>query len=282
MVITNSGADYSASGLGNSNFIRNFASVAGITNEAHITALTSLYNSCVSAGFWDKIGGIAFFPGSTATTQKYIFKKVNYGDAFPEIVFTGNGSSVDGWTPASGVYGQLPYTPPDITLNNVSLGIYNNTAEAAPNGALQRLLSMRQVAAPINYRMDLTRWESVAQAVPLGRIGVSSSTNTVIAAGADPTEKGLLQVIKDGSVLRIISNGVTLLNNPAATQTPVGGGTRKLLMGCEMDATGVPLTSTYAKARLALVYWGSLSLTDAVTFNPLVNTFLTAIGRAAV
>jgi len=283
-----SGADFSASGLGSSNWVKTYAQRAGVTDPTKVSALQALYDSCVSANIWSKIGGIAPFPGSTTATQKYIFSEIAFGGSFPEIEFVGNGSSVDGWTPASGVYARLPYTPSAGNKNNLSFGIYNNTAESAPTvgGANSVMLSTNGEAALLtvaDYRIELGRhWGSPVS--PLGKIGTrdgGTTNQTFPATGTtDMTRKKLIQIVKDGVNLRLIDDGATVSTKTDASQVPTGGGSRKLMLGARMDNSGNADLVNFSKARVALAYWGTLTLAEAVTFNTIVNTFVTAFGRA--
>lgn len=280
MIFENTLADYSGSGLGNTDFIKRFAAQSTIP-EAHLRAM---YNSAVSASIWNKIGGVAVFGGSSQATQKLVFNQKPYGIPFDEITFTGNGSGANGWTPADGVYGTLPYSVPAGNQNNLSFGVYNNTSEVTPAASSFRImLELIYNVAPSNARITLARNYQDTVFSPLGRIGnFTSSDQTFPASGTtDVTKKGLLQVVKEGSNLRLIDNGVTVTTNTGASQVVPGGGTRKMRIGVGVNSANDPTSISSSRARQALVYWGTLTMAEAVTWNTIVNTFLTAIGRNA-
>lgn len=278
MIITVKNADYSGSGLGFANWVKEFIFETGVTDSAQKAALLVLDADIEAAGFWPKIFGIVPFCGSTDEVQKWVFKK----DAYFAGTFYGTGSGASGFQGDQGNSLRVPFVYPADSPSNFSMGIYNKTSESNPTIDTERYLmdfNNVNVGFTPSHKVVLSRRYSLGSG-NFTTFGQAGSTNTggycFMSNGTyDQTKVGLLQIVKNGSNLNLIDNGVIIRSTTSAETLSNNGGTNGVVIG----ASGAGGVSKYSKALITFAYWGKLNASEATTFNGIVNKFLTSIGR---
>jgi hypothetical protein len=279
MIITVKNADYSGAGLGFTNWVKEYISKAGITDETQKTALLAMDAAIESAGLWPSIFGIVPFCGSTAAQQKWVFKKGEFNSG----VFTGSGNTAGGYVAGEGNVFKFPYIYPDSSPSNFSMGVYNKTAETNPtvgtHRAMMGLNNVNNGYSP-SHKVVLSRRYSTGGGnyTTFSQLGSTSNGGfCFLTSGTyDNTKVGLLQVVKDGSALSMIDNGVVIKTATSAEVLNSGGGNGITIGGVQLGGTVV---ADYSAATITFAYWGKLTAVQAVAFNTIVNTFLTTIGR---
>jgi len=271
--ITNTSADYSSLGIGFSSFVDEFFSKAGVINETHKTAFRNMYNSLASAGLWHS--GLQIFPyyGSTAATHKWVFTESVY-----ELVETGSTLTHDamGVTAAVNGYYVTNFIPPV----DMSLGLAGGTncVTAATQSGKFWAASGENTGGVANYTFQFGAILSTNY-VASHRFGAITATGQTYSAHIMTI--GFYQFSGIGSSQNILL-GNTTVRAYSSAESPIGGGTRKMhLLAGMVDSSGFPGSTNYPNIKTNFQYVSSKGYTVAQmqSFNTIVSTFLTAIGR---
>jgi hypothetical protein len=273
-------SDFSNLGLGSVDWVYNFLQAAQITDPAQQAAVRNLYANLKSAGLWSNIGGICFYPGSTAATQKYIFR-----EDLPVLQFAGTPVfNANGFNPNGAGYAIAPFTPPAGNYTNMSMGVYNGTSEATPAGSNKCvMMGAWDYHAPTDYYYMLSRYYQTGTQSPVASLAQTTAQEFLLngSLSYDVTKTGLLQFVRQGSgpnSSNLIDNGNVIVTGNL-TSTPIGGGYRSMFIGCAMDFGNTGTPTWYSSALQKFAYWGSLTVAQAQQLNGIVSTFLTAFGR---
>lgn len=284
LIITNQGADYSSLGLGFTDWVTEFLYRSNITDANQKAAVRTLYNSAVSAGIWSKLYGVCFFPGSTAATQKNIFRE-------DKGVLTFQGATIHtaaGFQPntvtTGTAYADTGYALPAGLINTFSFGVFNATAETQ-SGPRYLMGVSGSAAGGANadgdYILELARYWN-GNAITLGSLTQYGSGTTAraftLAGSYDTTKVGFLQLSKNGTAYNLLDNGAVIATITATNLFNVrGGDNRTLVIGAQRQQSG--LTANVSTCVQKFAYWGALSLAESQTWNTIVQTFLTSFGR---
>jgi hypothetical protein len=278
MIITVKGADFAGAGLGFTNWVKQFISETGVTDTAQKTALLQLDASIESAGLWPYIFGIIPFCGSSALSQRWVFKK----DAVTYGTFQGSGSSAAGFQGGQGNSLKIPFVYPNTSPSGFSMGVYNKSSESYPSIDQNRFLmdfnNVNNGFTP-SHKIILSRRYFVGSG-NYTTFGQCGSTNTggycFPSTGTyDNNKTGFLQIVKNASNLYLIDQGSTIKTAASSETLSNGGGTNGIIIGGGFG----PTPSNFSTALITFAYWGKLNETQAITFNTIVNNFLTSIGR---
>lgn len=276
MIIETKGANYYPLGLGFVDWVKGFIYESGITDEAKKQAIRDLNAEIEAALLWPKIYGISFFPGSTANTQKLIFK-----EGIKEFMeFFGGGSVIGGFQAAEGVVAKFPFSYPSDAPANFSMGVFNKTAETNPIVDTHRIL-MGLNNSPYQKILLSRRYSTGTDYTTFGQIGSSVSGGYVYpAAGTyDNLKTGMLQIIKDGTTGTLL-DGQTIVKTSTVSEDLSEGGPNPITIGASnFSGSGSNAVSQYSEALITFAYWGKLSVEEAKTFSTIVNNFLVAFGR---
>lgn len=307
------GADYSSVGLGTTNWLINYFNKVGLTDTTKQTAVTNFYNSAVSAGLWNKLKGVCFFPGTNVTTQKSIFREdladLTYiegqaGEASKAAHFVAGGFISDLQTTPTSQVDRVTFRTDHAMVSGDtsawSMGVWNITPGRAigdPVGGdfLMGVTSTRfgsdantTVAGgysvwlsrmilqtqPSNYTTGaFSSYSSVGQSLALPSDAIRTATYDT-----GSTKTGFLQFAKEANGHRIlIDNTTTVVEATNTGADPIFGDGNLLNIGsiATQNTTG----RNNSRTTIAFAYWGTLSAADLLTFYPIVQTFLSAYGR---
>jgi hypothetical protein len=270
---------FSGSGLGSSgNPVDAWADIVGITDPTQRSGLRTFYNSCVSAGIWSpsKLAAVMIYPGDTAAKQKYLF---DLNQTPRQLTFTGSTvHSSLGFDPNGAGNASIPFTPPAGDFRDFSGGVYTSEGESAPaSSTTRRMLLDAQGENPgdgtATYSIKLARRFQGDSDVTATQIGTTGA-GYVLLSGAITTKSGFLQMVRTGNVLTLIDDGVQVAENANYNTTIAkGGGTRTVKLGS--DNQGIQ----FSTANQKFAYIGYLTKTEAITFDGIVKTLMTALGR---
>jgi len=272
--ITNTNANYSGLGLGFASFIDEYFSKVGMTNEAHKTAFRNLYSSLVSAGLWSN--GMQIYPyyGSTAATHKVVFAETVY-----DLTEIGGTLVHDagGVTGATNGYYVTNFTPP----TDMSLGLNGGTnALTAPNNTGKFWgISGENTGGVADYCFAFGGTTFGAQFCLFFRYGQLANPQQTYTGHIMTT--GFYQFSGIGAAQNVLLGAATIRTVSLPT-TPIGGGARKLhLMTGMVDSSGAPGSTNYTNIKTNFQYISPKGYTVAqmLSFNTIVATFLTGIGR---
>lgn len=281
MNITIPGADFSALNLGFSDWVKGFNYQAGITDPAKKLAVENLNKALADNNLWGSIYGIAFFPGATADTQKYIFKE----GEIRTLTFFGSGNVEGGFQAGSGVYAKHQFSYPADSPTKFSMGVYNKTSETNPSTDTHRIMMSFNNANVSGFttsnKVLISRkyWSGTpGDYRTFGQIGSTNIGGYLTAAGAYGTSQtGLLQVIKDGTTGTLLDGSVTAKTNSVSEDILPGGPNGIIIGAANFVGTAV---SQHSTTLITFAYWGKLTLAQGIIFNTIVHDFLVAFDRA--
>lgn len=260
-------ADYSGTGLGTTDWVKNFLPNLGISDPVKINALVELRDASVSAGIWSLIDILGFFPGSGSLTQRKIA-----AESGAELTFIGSGGiGSAGYTSGIGRYAEVPFSMPSGNITKFSIGIYNAVADI--NSGINVMISAKDGTGPQDYAVLLGR---NIGSTTYGRISKFSAAISAQTDGSyDRTKTGFLQAVLDGTTLTLLDNGTSIATN--TTNVPIGGGGAKVIIGGSKDP-GAAFTN-FSGATFTGYYVGRLTVAQAQTWDTLFRAFITAYGR---
>lgn len=280
MRITVKGANYADAGLGFSDWVKAFIYKAGVTDPAKKQAIENLNQALVDNNLWSSIYGIAFFPGSTAATQKYIFKE---GET-KTLSFEGSGNVSGGLQSAVGVCAKHDFSYPADSPTKFSMGVYNKTSETNPSSDTHRIMmginnaNVSGFTTSSKILISRKYWSGTpGDYRTFGQIGATNTGGYVLAgAGYGTHQTGFIQIIKDGATGTLLDGAVTAKTN-SVTEDILPGGPNGITIGA-VNFFGSAV-SQHSTTLITFAYWGKLSVAQATIFNTIVNTFLTEFGR---
>lgn len=282
MDIVNIGADYSQLGLGSSNWVLTYASKAGVTEPAKRAALQKLYDDAVAANLWDKIDVIAPFAGSTAATQKFLFDP-----EVRELSFVGAPvHSAAGFKPNRAGAAITPYILPTGSVTQFSMGYVVSEEEPEPLSAQANSISIGMgvfmADTPddnVDVNVELSRNYQYQNQIVLGAVGRQTSPGFRYVNKPTPN-LGFLQISREGLLQSLISNSTVLVSTAQSSYIaePIGGRNIKLALGAQTINTGNGIQFP-SVANQSFAYVGRLTKDECLTWNGIVQSFLTAFGR---
>lgn len=262
IVNTSTLADYSGTGLGNSNPLIEFFNKVGAT-DAEKTAYLAFQNTLIGAGVWDKLICLFPFHGATAATQKYNLM----GDGF-HLSFINDKTTFHtaaGYVvPASqtGVLnGRAEFSYPLLAADtaNFALGMYNSTSFEAV-----RFYQMGSYG---------TGETNVSRAIGTPITAAHANGTWVTATPAyDRTKAGLLSVCIAGGV------GYLMDNNTIVAQTagivPAASNQNKFFIMGNGDAL-----SGGGTINFAYLMGKGATTNDVKALSDAIGVLLAALGR---
>lgn len=269
MNITVQNADFSALGLGSTDWVLNWCYKVGITDPAKKAAYQALYSQCVAAGIWSSLDAIMPFAEDTQAKQAYLFDNL---DTPRQLTFLGTPAfSAAGFNPNGAGAAQVPFVFSEAVFSRISMGVFNSTAESHPSSGNRYLIRGLSNGSG-SWSCEFARDYQSSNSTTLGVFTTPGNFSyTTYLNNASKT--GFLQYVRDGNVATLIDDAVEVGSN-APTTAPVGGGTRGFVLGGNESGN-----AGFSMANQKFAYIGKLTVAQAKTFNTIVKTFLTAVGR---
>jgi hypothetical protein len=275
MILTVTGADFSALGLGSADWVLSWCAKVGITDPTKKVAYQNFRDSLVNAGIFDLLDAILTFPEDTQAKQSFLFSPL---DTPPKLTFAGTPLfAADGFNPNGAGVAILPTLFPAGNLTAASFGAWNSTSEVVASGSKNRysiFYNGLNTGGVDDLGFGMTRnYSATSQITNASHHQVAGPQGNVNPAGYDLTKIGFLQYVRTPTTAYLIDNGVQV-GTASNTTIPTGGGTGSLVrVGGDSGVNG------YSASKYTFAYLGRLSLAQSITFHGIVKTFLTATGR---
>lgn len=281
MNIKITGADFSSFGLGYSNpAIQYAAQVGALGSPTAKNAIVALFDGAQAAGIWSKLFAVLPFYGSSNATQKFVFK-----EGAPVLSFVGSGNVSGGFQNGVGQYASLDISTivPAKTLTNFAMGAYamGEALNALPltlmsfnnatDGTLKTMIQK-------NYPLGAPPYTSVGQI----NKGIAGTSGWVFPGSNDPTQAGFMSVVKEGGTLFLLEDSAQLATAATAetvTSNSFDSSRTWLIGGYQADDRAVGTVFSDSTALIKFAWMGELNKAETITWEGLISTFLTTIGR---
>jgi hypothetical protein len=242
-----------------------FIAAAGITDPTQINAINTIVKSLKNANLWDKI--IAAYPmvGGSASSHRFNLKDPRDLDAAFRLAFSG------GWTHSAN--GALPngvnafaemFITPNVNLaqNSSHLGYYSRTNVTAGQVEMGSI-GVSSIGCYLLYSFNGAAFKTINS--------IESSQGTI----ANPTT-GFLLGSRNNSTEEFYTHRTTQQTISRASAAP---NNRAMVLGAYRN--NVPTVAFFSSKQCAFATVGSgLSLAESLTYESIVTTFQTTLGRA--